>query len=318
MANEFGFFNYLRLKFFVTLLRTVLIFQSWYPLRRDRLLAQRSYLSVRKQRVRIPSRDLGRYIDGDLYNPEGSDSGPKPVLVNWHGSGWVLPLLGSDELFCKRVAYETGICVLDADYRKAPETPFPGPLNDVEDALRWVATKQDLFDSKRVALSGWSAGAQLALVAATELRTKVFKPSCILDIVAVVAFYPETDLAVAPETKTVPNPIKAHPPFMLHFFHDCFVPDKSMRADPLVSPSRADPASFPSTVAILTCEGDTFAPEALELAEKLDDGKREVVVKNLEGVHHGFDKGAERGTKEWDRREEAYGLAVECLRKVFK
>jgi acetyl esterase/lipase len=84
-----------------------------------------------------------------------------------------------------------------------------------------------------------------------------------------------------------------------------------------VSPSLADPADFPSTVAILTCEGDVLAPEANFLANKLEDGHRKVINRTLKAVHHGFDKGVEKGTNEWDRREEAYALAVKTLKEAL-
>ncbi|KAK4108290.1 alpha/beta-hydrolase [Canariomyces notabilis] len=314
MAHHVGFFTYLRLKVIVTLLRGLLVVQGYLPLRRDRLLAQK--IPVHRERVRIPSRDPARFIDAYLYHPPSPSSGPAPVVVNWHGSGWVFPLLGSDELYCRRIAHEASIYVLDADYRKAPENPYPGPLNDVEDALRWVGLQSSRFDPARVALSGFSAGAHLALVAASALRKSLAQLH--LTIVAVVAHYPETDLSAEPETKTVPAPIRPHPHAMLHFFHDCFVPDKDLRTDPKVSPSRADPAEFPPHVIMLTASGDVFSPEAVELAAKLDDGRRTVVVKTLADVHHGFDKGAQRGTKEWDRREEAYEVVVKSLKDALQ
>ncbi|KAK3684333.1 hypothetical protein B0T22DRAFT_484107 [Podospora appendiculata] len=98
----------------------------------------------------------------------------------------------------------------------------------------------------------------------------------------------------------------------------CFVPDHAMRADPRVSSSKADAADFPPAVASLACEGDIFSPEALALAERLDDRRRRVLGRNLEGVHHGFDKGARRGTREWERREEAYELAIQILKDGLK
>ncbi|GAB1320551.1 Versiconal hemiacetal acetate esterase [Madurella fahalii] len=313
MAYRVGFFTYLRLKVIAMLLRGLLVVQGYVPLRRDRLLAQK--IPVHRERVRIPSRDPGRYIDAYLYHPPSLPVGPAPVVVNWHGSGWVFPLLGSDELYCRQIAHDASIYVLDADYRKAPEHPYPGPLNDVEDALRWVGSQSSRFNVSRVALSGFSAGAHLALVAASALRESL---AHLLTIVAIVAHYPETDLSVEPETKTVPTPIRPHPPAMLHFFHDAFVPDKSLRTDPKVSPSRADPAQFPQHVIMLTASGDIFSPEAVELTAKVDDGSRTVVVKTLEGVHHGFDKGAQRGTKEWAKREEAYEAVVKSLKDALK
>ncbi|KAF2185674.1 alpha/beta-hydrolase, partial [Zopfia rhizophila CBS 207.26] len=252
-----------------------------------------------------------------LYYPPGHSASlsarATPILVNWHGSGFIFPLLGSDSLFCARVARDTGLLVLDADYRKAPETPFPGPLHDVEDALRWVATQPKRFDLTRVAVSGFSAGGNLALVAASALKRTLVD----LTIPVVVAIYPVTDLSIKPEAKTVPNPRKPTSPHIANLFNDCYAPDKAIRTDPRVSPSLADPADFPPTVAILTCEGDNLAPEANALADKLGDGQRKVVNRTLKAVHHGFDKGAKKGTNEWDQREKAYTLTVKTLKEAL-
>lgn len=84
---------------------------------------------------------------------------------------------------------------------------------------------------------------------------------------------------------------------MVHFFHDCFVPEVSQRTDPRVSPSRADPAEFPLHITLVTASGDVFSPETVELGEKLKDGQRKVVVKTLEGLHHGFTRALKRERK---------------------
>lgn len=219
-------------------------------------------------------------------------------------------MLGSDCVYCARIAKESGIFVLDADYRKAPENPFPAAVEDVEDVLNWVATQTDRFDTNRVAVSGFSAGGNLALVAASALR----KASDI-NIRAAISIYPVTDISLEPESKTVPHPVKPIPSRMAHLFNDCYVPDKPTRKDPRVSPSYANVEEFPETVMIATCEGDSLSPEADSLAQKLDDGTRKVVHLNLKGMPHGFDKGVKEGSKEWDRREEVYSLAVKTLKE---
>ncbi|KAK0636836.1 Alpha/Beta hydrolase protein [Bombardia bombarda] len=301
MAYQIGFFAYLRLKLFVALLRGFMALHGFLP---------------------TPAK-----------SPSSSPT-PAPILVNWHGSCWVFSLHGTDELYCRRIAAEASMYVLDADYRKGPETPYPGPLHDVEDALRWVASWSPTspsrpsipdvnIDTTRVALSGFSAGGQLALVASSACRKKTTLANLGLGIAAVVAVYPETDLSLAPEVKTArtARPIRPHPAWFLDLFHDSFVPDGALRETALVSPSKADVGDFPRVVAMMTAEGDIYSPEALELAGRLEDedgeGKRKVVVVNSEGVYHGFDKGPEEGSKEWERREECYGAVVECLREAL-
>lgn len=271
-------------------------------------------------RVLIPSRDQGRAIIGDLYYPPGltgsSPAEKKSVIVNWHGSGFVLPCFGGDRVWCSRVARETGAIVLDADYRKAPEDPFPAAVNDVEDALKWIASKPDDFDTSRVAVSGFSAGGNLALVAASSLRQGLSHAG--LQIQCVAAFYPVTDLSIEATSKNVPNPIQPIPGSIASQWDDAYTPDASDRLDPRVSPSLAEPSSFPDTVVIITAEGDTLWPEAVALAEKIRETDRTVISDNLPGMHHAFDKGCEEKSKQWDQREIAYSTAIRALRDALK
>ncbi|KAI6779017.1 uncharacterized protein J7T54_004513 [Emericellopsis cladophorae] len=82
--------------------------------------------SCHRRAIRIPSRDLNRFIDAWIYYPPYRDPNvPSPVVVNWHGSGFVIDNLGIDHAFCERIAREARVVVLDADCRKAPEHPFP-------------------------------------------------------------------------------------------------------------------------------------------------------------------------------------------------
>lgn len=304
---KFGFFQYLRLKCTVVLFRAV----AW--------LAQRSVSGYtltepaeRKLR-RIPGSSAGSYINVWVYIPPGVNFSRRPaVLVNWHGSGFVLPGFGLDHLWCGRVAQECGIYVVDADYRKGPEDPFPAAVEDAEAVLRWVAAS-DLFDEKRIAVSGFSSGANLALVAASVLREKL----TMVDIKIPVAFYPVTNKAADPEQKVAPQSNKPVPAGISRIFNDCYVPDVAVRSDPRVSPEFADPDSFPERVTILTAAGDNLAPEGNALATKLDNGHRKVVTRMFDDVNHGFDKGCAKGSVAERARDEAYSLAIASLKEAL-
>lgn len=306
--QEFGFFQYLRLKSLAVLIRWIGFITDPFLRRRELALV---VPGVRQEPITIPSREQGRFIPGDLYYPPGySSSSPTPILVTWHGSGFVIPALGLDAYINSRIARETGMVVLDADYRKAPENPFPAALHDVEDTLRWIAT-QGQFDQHRIAVTGYSAGGNFALVAATTLRKKL---SHLISIPIVISVYPETDLSIPAKDKKVAVPIKAIPAGILGFFNESYCPDDLVRRDPSVSPSFADPADFPETTVIITAEGDTLCSEADALAEKLKENGRKVVYHMFKDVGHGFDKSPQQGTLEWRQREEL----IELSAKLFK
>ncbi|KAL2670547.1 hypothetical protein Neosp_014335 [[Neocosmospora] mangrovei] len=208
------------------------------------------------------------------------------------------------------MADEAGVVVLDADYRKAPEHPYPAAVEDVEDILRWVEDQPDRFDLSRIALSGFSAGGNLALVAASELR-RYFKR---INIRAVYAFYPLVDLDRSPELKKVPNPINPFPVFSLRLFATCYMPRAEERINPRVSPTFADPALFPDTTIIITCGADNLSPEAVEMGQKLKAGGANVEVVQLENAAHGFDKSVEPGSDAFKQREMTYLKVAEDLK----
>ncbi|KAI2622714.1 Alpha/Beta hydrolase protein [Hypomontagnella submonticulosa] len=315
MAQRHGLLQYLRLKLIVVLLRAFVAVSTIRKRQRDR---DQALPDVPVERISIPSRDPARNIVAYLYLPPGyssSSSKPLPILVNWHGSGFIISLLGTDALFCARVARDAGIAVLDADYRKGPEHPFPAAFDDAEDVLRWVATRDYCFDLARVAVSGFSAGGEIAVVAATFLRKQL---QDLINIQIVFSFYPLLDLAKDPKEKKVPHPVNAHPVWALHVFNDSYAPDVNSRTNPIISPNFAELDDFPPTVVFITAEGDELRPEAEELAERLIAGTQKKVINAVfAGVAHGFDKGCKEGSVEWTRREEAYGLVTKVVRESF-
>ncbi|KAI0197591.1 Alpha/Beta hydrolase protein [Astrocystis sublimbata] len=289
--------KYLYYKALVSLIRAIVPMIGLSSVQRSRSLVPPD--SRVERGIKIPSRDSGRYILADIYLPNAVDSNAAlPVLVNWHGSGFIMPYHGSDAFFCSRVAREAGIAVLDVDYRKGPETPYPCAVNDAEDTM--------------------FAGSNIALVTATMLRKRL---AGVINIDAVLLLYPLIDLAAPPETKRVPRPIRPMPPWQLRMFNDCYAPDTSMRTDPAVSGGFADVDDFPSTVAIMTCDGDVLKGEGDALGARLrrsDKNNRKIIEHTLEGVRHGFDNGdVSDGTIQHVRREELYGLVIDVLKDVF-
>lgn len=310
--QDFSLFQYLRYKTWFGFFRLLTVILDPFMMQKEARLIMPE---VRRERVQIPSRDPGRPILGHMYYPPGySTSSPAPVVINWHGSAFTIPAHGHDALFCARLARDAGVVVLDADYRKAPEHPFPAAPNDAEDALRWVAAQGSL-DPRRIIVAGFSAGGNLALSMASVVRKKLSPLN--VNIPLVLAVYPMTDISFPSAQRTIPKPIKPILPFFLKIICNAYCPRDSDKRDPLASPGLADPADFPARTAIITAEGDTLRPEAEVLARKLEESGRSVFSYVMKDAPHGFDKSAKRGTVQWAQREELIELSVKLVKEAI-
>jgi acetyl esterase len=125
---------------------------------------------------------VDRLIDGPggplllrLYSPASAATEPRPVLVYLHGGGWVIGDLETHDAVCRRLCHDTGMLVIAADYRRAPEHPFPAAADDAEATVRWAAAHaaEHRGDGARLAIAGDSAGAQLAAVAAQRVAGQI-------------------------------------------------------------------------------------------------------------------------------------------------
>ncbi|KAL4743514.1 Alpha/Beta hydrolase protein [Aspergillus similis] len=253
----------------------------------------------------IQSRDPQRNIKAHVYSL-GAASKPCPVLINFHGSGFVFPFHGQDDEFCRLMRQRTGYMVLDVQYRLAPENPFPAALNDVEDVVNWVLRQPERFDRARIALSGFSAGGNLALAASTLFPRETFH--------AVLTFYPPVDLYTEPGSKTAPDRTgKPLPAPLARFFNQCYIPASHNPKDPRISPYYAQPDCFPNRVLIITAAGDSLAPEAEQLAVKIREGAgREVVSARMDGCNHGWNV-SPKNAVERDARDKAYDMVAAML-----
>ena len=103
------------------------------------------------------------------YAPE-EPGGPHPLLVYYHGGGWVIGDIDTHDAGCRLLARHAGVHVLSVDYRMAPEHPFPAPIEDGRAAFEWAqAHAAELgADSQRVAVGGDSAGGNIAAVTAWQ------------------------------------------------------------------------------------------------------------------------------------------------------
>jgi acetyl esterase/lipase len=120
-------------------------------------------LPVSSNIITIPSGEDGRDIRCLLIRPVSSHEN-MPAILHFHGGGHVLGVPEMDQPQLMRWAAELKCLVLSVDYRLAPETPFPGPMDDAYAALKWLNEKTSVLgiDANKIAVSGASAGGAMA------------------------------------------------------------------------------------------------------------------------------------------------------------
>lgn len=290
---------------------------------------------------KITRKTQRRRLKADIYWPSGQpDDVALPIVVNLHGSGFCFHTHGDDAWFCSQVARTLPAVVIDVDYSHAPEQPWPAAVEDVDSAVQFVkhfakenrkqrrrhgavgatGRKEWMWDPNRVALVGFSSGGNLALIGATRSQFHG-------GVAAVVAFYPSTNLDEDPYAKPQLKPVKGAtggtlPPWLRKMLYNCYIPIETVkdRKQPLISPLFADPASFPASVTILTCQQDSLAREGRRLAELLESSTTfsgSIVHWEAPGQGHAWDKMTKEGTYPAKLKDEAYALAIRRIRDAF-
>ncbi|KAJ5467481.1 hypothetical protein N7475_005233 [Penicillium sp. IBT 31633x] len=267
----------------------------------------------------IPTRDPGRTIRTHIYKPHVTSEGPSPVLINFCGSGFVLGTFGNDDEYCRYVADNAHYTVIDVQYRLAPENPFPAAYHDAEDTVSWVRSQPERFDLSLISLSGFSAGANIAL--AISSSSEMFPPSGGKNVFnTVISFYGPVDMSLPTPEKPQADSSNwimrdIFPPFS-HLCHKCLNLGRADPKDPRMSPMMADPKNFPANTLIITAAQDPFAIEAEKLSKKLNDTEGKYsAYQRMDNCAHGWDKEAVQGTSQCEAKMEAYELAVTMLQK---
>jgi acetyl esterase len=218
-----------------------------------------------------------------LYTPQGD--GPFPVVVYFHGGGWVLGNLETHDGLCRAVANGAACVVIAVDYRLAPEHKFPAAPEDCYAATCWAAQHvSDVNgDRARLAVAGDSAGGGLAAVVTLMARDRG-GPSLAFQML----IYPITDLRMASASFEE----NAHAPMLtrddMRWFREHYIRDARDVTDPLASPLLAQHLSGLPPALIVIAGYDPLRDEGEQYGERLREAGTAVTVRRYDDLAHGF------------------------------
>ena len=244
------------------------------------------------QQIDLPVGELGEIRDVTMPGPAGDIAlrlfdarkarGPGPVVVFFHGGGFVVGGIGTHAPFAAEISRQLDLPVVSVEYRLAPENKWPAAPDDAEAAARWIAENGAVFGRTFTHLvpCGDSAGGTLTLVTTMALRDR---PAA-LPLLMQIPIYPVSD-----RSKPYPSGIQFANGFGLDkdgmdYYDAAYGSDKQhWRASPL----HADLAGLPPTL-LVTAGLDPLRDEGRAFAAKAVDAGVPVTYREFQGTIHGF------------------------------
>jgi len=243
-----------------------------------------------------------------IYTPRSE--APMPVIVYYHGGGWVVGNLDSADVLCRQLANGVNGVVVSVDYRLAPEHKFPAAVEDAYAAAVWAAQNADSLgaDPNRVSVAGDSAGGNLATVVAMMARDRgapSIRYQMLVNPVTHYSFdtqsYKDNGEGFGLTTET------------MRWFWGHYLSNEQDGRHPYASPLlAADLSGLPPTL-LLTAEFDPLRDEGEAYGEKLRAAGVRVEMKRYEGMVHGFIL----QTGAYDQGKKAVLHAVSALRQAL-
>ncbi|MGY3603027.1 flavin-containing monooxygenase [Bradyrhizobium sp. Lot11] len=239
---------------------------------------------------RPAGRPVGEIVDGTLPGNDGplpyrlyrpATPGPHPVVVYFHGGGWVLGDEQSDEPFCRDMCRRSGMIFVSVGYRHAPWHRFPTAAQDGFAATRWIAEHAAELGGAPgpVLVAGWSAGANIAAVTCQLARDRGGP-----EIAGQLLLTPVTDCTFErpsyPENATDYFVTRS----LMYWFWDLYC-SPGDRTDPRASPLRGKLEGLPPAF-VVTCEFDPLRDEGMAYAEALAAAGVPVEQLNARGHFH--------------------------------
>jgi cation diffusion facilitator CzcD-associated flavoprotein CzcO/acetyl esterase/lipase len=225
--------------------------------------------------TRPPGPDVGEIVDGVLPGATGDlayrlyrppTPGPHPIVVFFHGGGWVVGDAVSDDPLCRDLCVRSDAIVISADYRHAPEHRFPAAVDDAMAAVRWVADNAEALGGMpgRLAVCGWSAGGNLAAVV-SRLTRDAGGPH----IVGQVLLTPPTDGDLTRASYVENADGYGLTTALAQWCYDHYI-DPADRRDPRFAPLCAGDLSGLPPAIVVTAEFDPLRDEGKAYAAALD------------------------------------------------
>lgn len=244
-----------------------------------------------------------------VYVP-AADGAPPPVHVNFHGGGFVMPLTEMDDAFCRYLAANAGVAVINVDYALAPQHRFPAPPQQAFEVVQWVAAHgaEHGWDTSRLSVGGHSAGGSLAAAVARQSLEQGGPP-----IALQVLHYPALDLATSAKDKPAAIAKPMLRPWMGEIFNGSYLPDPRRCIDRLVSPANpADTADIHgiAPALIVTAEFDLLNAEGVRYAERLRTADALVEHYAVPNADHGYD------VRDADKARQVYALIAKHVRRA--
>ena len=207
-----------------------------------------------------------------------------PGLIYYHGGGWVVGDLDTEDAKLRRLALQSGVRIVSIDYVLAPEHRFPQPLEDAIALARAVHEGADALglDPQKLAIGGASAGANLALSTALALRDAGRSWLRLL-----VLFYGVFDMASRAPSRTQFAEGFGLGADAMELFYLLYLNDPAERTDPAASPLRANLHGLPPAW-INAASLDVLRDDSHALAEKMRAAGIAVAFEEYPGVIHGY------------------------------
>ncbi len=226
-----------------------------------------------------------RSIPIRIYWPKNRAQMLLPLVIFFHGGGFVTGSLDSYEALCRTICHRTGMAIASVDYALAPEAKFPQAPEECYAATCWLAAQAKSMgvDENRIAVMGDSAGGCLATVVA-QLATVRKGPAICQQLLV----YPVTDYSFdTPSYKENADGYFLTKELMQWFWqHYLSTPEEG--SDPMVSPLRIEDLSGMPPAVVITAGFDLLRDEGVAYAKRLQDAGVVVHAKHYPGMIHGF------------------------------